>query len=624
MDDEVLFVKVRTMDSDRLLDLIADLSWGKWEPTPTGRRLVRDKVRLHREKDLEAEVTGKRIQAEMPSALRGTAPWDAQAVLRRNLEAATTVADMIPHGNVTEAQRTLALGTPAGRALARLILDTPPARLGSVAPRSTAHYASDSNLMQISLGNRASAITGTFAQEENEYGAAIASLPANRRTIAKTSVHLTSDFLQPISGAVHVVMKLQRLRPDQYSADAGFFDENGVVNAIGSSAFQLSPYPLPPELNIAKLTQTRWLPSPAALESVGRAQTEGNHDPLLAVGEGLGAVERTLGVSIVASIPDDALGPCGELLRSHKEPTPAEFLDSVRREMRFTVEDGVVIGKPAFGWNARATRVDRKAFDTLLATLARKGFVDFDDLGSYYRVQPSGNDMESWRLNLEDTDDRRPWLSSLKSWNRQERLSIRIWTGLDADTRQRLVMTRAIPLDVLGDDARRDLTTLIFDGDSSFHGLSAMRPAFTDPTLSLPDGLPESVACGASLEVTPQVFSTSKGRIAKLMTCEEIGEIAAQQARGRGTSFEPIGKIAFLPSTERRVNLAFRIANGFEIALSFTDDTVDANAAPVLYTGLPEPQRRAIQSSIDRVNWVLDFQDSQARIRATQTSPPPP
>jgi len=595
MADEVLFVQVKAMDSARLLNLVADLSWGKWVATPKGRQLVRDKVRLRQEVTDEAEETGRRIQALIPATLRHFGPWDAASAARRKVE----LDALDRYGSLGDsvwlaAQRERSFSNPAQRGLARLLLDTPAARLGGVSPWSEGHFGSEPNRMQAGLGDRASAILKAFSSEETAFEAAS----------QLTESWYGNDKPTPTAGSPHAVINLHREEPDSYRVTADFLDENDKLCANGWINLTLSPYSLPEELRTPSLSRSPWVASKNALADMGLAPIEREREPLAGIGEGLSQVATTLGDSIAASIPDDALSLGYFLAFGSKKPTQAQFLDALKPEIRFAVTDGLIVGRPVFGGTSRTARVNRRAFKELTSTLSHKRFLDFDDLGTYFQAQEVNCDFESFHLNVVRHVGSQPWLSSLDPMDRDSRFAILFWTRLDPSSRDAMQTRNGIPLGRLGEGPRHALEELVFAGESTFSKEARRLDNFCDATIGLPNGLPDNVLCSAKVEVRPVVFLVSDGKIVGLSECDEVGKTKAWRRSEEEHSGEPQDPPApppvqylFLPDVERCVTLTFRFPNRQVVSIPISEHAPDLSATPGNEDSLPDFHRRAIRDA---------------------------
>jgi len=616
MDNEVLFVQVKAMDSDRLMKLIADVSLGKWETTPKGRRLVRDKARLQKEQEAEFEDTGRRIQAEIPAAIRQSAPWDAQSAVQK-------LTNVLSKPNEqTEASRLDAEASlPEHRALGRLILDAPPARLGSVHPLTEGHFASAPNAMQSSLGPQTAAILASFVKEENEYGAGMEALRSDPQLSPVTDWFAHSHRM--VKGAPAVTVKLKRLELEKFWIEAGFADASGSTNAVDHFEFALKPYTLPAELRVPKLGESNWKPTSAALEGIGRNEAGSKNDPLYIVGEGLGRAAKSVDASIVASIPDDALSPCGALIETQKAPTPAKFLDTMRHVMRFSVVDGVIVARPVFGGTARVAQVNREVLNFLLDLTARKGLLAIEDLTRYFREQNVESNFHEARFNLETTEKNWPWLHCLEASQRVQRLGMLIWTSLDATTRQRMLTERGIPLSALSGDARLALANFVFENGSWYSNGNWDPLSFIDPTVAMPDGLPDGVHLSASVQLTPGAYTVRNGRILGHLLPADIGRIAAEQAHGHEATYVPVAKTDFLPGTQRTVQIEVHLTKDLSFLMYFFDYGIDSGARPGPYTSLPESLLATIRETFEQEDRRLKYEERESR-GGGESNPPPP
>jgi len=600
MDNEVLFVQVKAMDSARLMNLIAELSWGKWESTAKGSRLVRDKARLRRGEAEEAEETGRRIQARIPASLGQLGPWDASQAARRRTDLQEILNPPKDWGNPAweAARRERYFAEPAQRALARLLLDAPASRLGEVAPWSEGHFGSEPNLVQKDLGLRAPAILKTYDSEEGAFEAASVLSPPDSAWDDWATPTPT-----PTVGPFHAVVNLHRDEPDIYKATAGFFDETGKLNTSGSFKLELNSYPLPPELRAPALLRSHWKVSKDALASVKGVPAEHQCDPLVGIGEGLSKVATTLSDSIVACIPDDTLPLCDYMLLRNGEPTPAQFLEAIRPEMRFSVADGLIVGQPVFGGTSRSSRINRMALKELIALALRKHYLDFDDLGPYFRTQEFGSGLEECQVDsvLKGSD---PWREPFLPICRETRLAIRFWTQLDARNQQAMSTADGIPLNQLGEGARQTLATLVFGGASSFGEKLGRQGGFCDATIGLPDGLPDKMVCSAQVEFKPQVFLVRHGVIAGYSACSDLGTDVAirnliEERGGKLRGLTEDLEALFLPDTEQCVTLNFRVPNRPTISIQISEHIPDLTANPGDEASLPEAQRRAIQAGME-------------------------
>jgi len=595
MADEVLFVQVQAIDAARLMNLIADLSWGKWEATPKGPRLVRDKGRLRQGIAEEAEETGRRIQTLIPTTLRQLGPWDAASAARRQVELETLERSESLESRVwLDAQRERSFSNPAQRGLARLLLDAPASRLGAATPWSEGHFGSEPNRMQAGLGDRAPVILKAFSSEETSFEAAT----------QLTESWYANDKPTPAAGSPHAVINLHREEPDSYRVTADFLDENDKLCANAWMKLTLSPYSLPDELRTPSLSLSPWVASKNALADMGLAPIEREREPLAGIGEGLSQVAITLGDSIVASIPDEALSLGYFLAFGSKKPTQAQFLGALKPEMRFAVTDGLIVGRPVFGGTSRTARVNRKAFRELTSTLSHKRFLDFDDLGTYFQAQEVNHDFESFHLNVVRYVGAQPWLSSLDPTDRDSRFAIRFWTQLDPSSRDAMQTRNGIPLGRLGEGPRHALEELVFAGESAFSKEARRRDNLCDATIGLPNGLPDNVLCSAKVEVRPAVFLVSDGKIAGLSECEEVGKTKAWRRSEEEHGGEPQDppspppdQYLFLPDVERCVTLTFRFPNRQVVSIPISDHAPDFSATPGDEDSLPDFHRRAIRDA---------------------------
>jgi len=616
MDNEVLLVQVKAMDSDRLMRLLADLSIGKWETAPKGRRLVRDKARLQKEEEAEFEDTGRRIQAEIPAVIRQAAPWDARSAVQK----LTNVLSK-PNEQTDASRLDTEASLPEHRALGRLILDAPPARMGSIRSLTEGHFASAPNAMQASLGPQTPAILASFVKEEDEYGAEMEALRGNPQLSPVADWFNHSHRM--VKGAPSVTVKLKRLGLEKFWIEGGFTDASGSTNSVDHFQVALKPYALPAELRVPKLGQSNWKPTPAALEGIGRNDSGSKNDPLSIVGEGLSRVAQSVDASIVASIPDDALSPCGAMIEAQKAPTPAKFLDTMRHVMRFSVVEGVIVARPVFGGTARTAQVNRQVLSSLLDMMATKGLLAIEDLTHYFREQNTESDFHEARFNLETTEKTWPWLHCLEASQRVQRLGMLIWTSLDATTRQRMLTERGIPLSALNGDARQALANFVFENHSWYSNGNYDPLSFVDPTMAMPDGLPEGVRLTASVQLTPAAYTIRNGRILGHLLPVDVGRLAAEQAHGHEASFLPVAKTHFLPGTQRTVQIDVHLTKDLSFLMYFFDYGIDSGARPGPYTSLPEALLATIRETFEQEDRRLKYEERETH-GGGESSPPPP
>lgn len=577
LDNEVLFVQVKGMDAARLLDLVADLSWGKWQRTPTGRRLVRVRTRIDRGEAIEAEETGRRIQA----AIRA---------------------------EMNQAKRSL-FEDPSGLAAQRLILDTPPAQLGSVRPYSVGHFASEPNPLQASLGPNAGTILRKFAKEQMKAVANIAILQESPNLMSALAEAFIESHPNISSRETAVINIMRPSFMNDYRVRTAFVDESGSQNTVETTDFDLDRIALPAELLDRKLAEDQWRPSTAAWECLGHTITSSAIEPLLIVGEYLGNIGKTLDESVVACVPDSALKDCETLFSQKNSATGAQFLDQIRDQMKFKVDGATVVGEPVFGWSAHAQRVNRRKFATVVDALIEKGFLSGEEIARYCRGESFDGELQACRLGLAAMGYWRPWLWAFQARNTEDRLGPQLWSMIDSATKQRMLARGGIPFGELSENIKQELRWYFYM-QSPWNVISYDPSSLDDPTMSLPNGLPENAICTASIDSDLYVAAIEGGRIIDSIRPDFLGSVLGFEERGRETTLGSSAKGDFLPIEQKTLFIDIELPPNFTIRLRCIDVLPDRKFRPGPVSSLPSSLRSEIERGHRRTREELDLMDS--------------
>lgn len=639
--NDVMVIAAKDVSARDLLDEIAKVDAGEWEPSGDGYIFGPDPAARQAEERHETAHQGNLIHAAILKKLA-----DAEKAAKTQTGDASQIA---------AAAGPFGMGGASGPgqiAVLSLLKSIDPPSL-VVDEMHRAVFSTSPNSMQLPLAAGADAIIGQLIEQHNK------SIPKDAKDQTKLppafddkSLGFIKDMIEqattPVAGyfkADLVVAPMPFLGGT--TATLVLYDNKGKVLLTTSASLDTSfidailasiagkpqatsshtPIELSPETQayiqfvtggqqgIAAASRIATRPIPALLKPF--LSDPLSHDPLaLLPTDQLLALAKSAKKPMVAVVPDSAMSVTSMIMNS--KPTIEEFVADLTagKSMVMAEQNGWIEVKPVAPESARRNRTDRAALAKLLRAVREKHLAGLDDIAEFAQSAPSpmtGGVTQTY-LSLFVPGSISGGMDGITNWD-----MIRIYGQISPDRRQALISGGKVSLDSLTPTQQGYLNEMVYgplaqlqvgapgnekDMFSQMISLFVGGKDYTDePTELLPSGIPGGGVFEMTAEQQPflvPVSGSDADSVPQLMGMDEM-------AMMKFFSDEPMFKQAanMMPKFDKMkvghqvvYHLTFRLTSGIRLTGVLMDNTLPDDAETVAANDLPQDMQDIISKKV--------------------------
>ncbi len=674
---EALLIQVKNVSSQDLLTKIAKVTHAEWKSEGSVLRLVRPTTLLrtaenqdlaHRIEDVKAQLSRALTEVQsMPTWSKGEATKLSQKAKNADQDFKVTRSGGITMaiGNAVE------VSGPSNRAIPLLLNDIDAAKLAQINADTRIVFGLQPTAMQRPLGHSSPRILRDFVSQMREYADIFnktdkAPAPKPNRQGAFISIGGDTPAQGPGNpdlGIGQAILTIRRLG-DTLMTELTVADTNGLTLASGSYSLRsvekpqskltgLHPITLSPlaqelaktlnpgggaagagaQISVVMATVSTdaggdstpmeftfgGSTSPSStsklstklLEKILHPET---YDPMsFAPGEGFASAADSLGLNLVADLPDSCFAKLNERLSSGK--TGAEDLvGPISRTAGLEVEDhdGWLEVAAQLPGEAIQNPVNREALGGLVRSLDFQKYLKLDDMASFSLAQNkpvSSSDIDGLYLKLVNSGQAssagnyldNPWTlriyATLTPFQRSSADAKRPLSLSDLTSQQRDWLAHDIfnswdgPMVTPGPNSRRVVASSDTQGDAGIR---------VERTQLLPDGLPRDGMLTFTFKNEQAVLGiNSKTGESSVVTASRLASQMYQSERPELAAFTPSTKSdLYRPAYQSSYNFRYQLLKRLTFNRSLTDSFMDNQSKPVAYTGLPQDFRSQVDKRL--------------------------
>lgn len=414
-----LVVSVKDVQTERLLDRIAEVTGAVWEVENDVRYLTVPVGLAQDQRRDEVEKKAVRFSSVIEKIIEQLPAWNEQSATRLAEDAAFVANDYYnSRRRETIGERRVAVfgAMPASRLVPRLLAAIDPIEIASVKPGQAVVYSTSPNRMQRAFPREAQEL---FAEHKRQFSATRLAVLETTKELPVTEVFDPRHFFveglgEPVKYVLTIVNQadrpLYRITLDVVDADGWIVDQGFArpgnldiapsamgewqQGAIELSEVALDYYELVRYYHIRNTPRGK-LSSELRTKYMAQIVDTAKTDPLSWLqAEMLTDVAEVVGADLVACIPDDSMVWLGHFLEHptvRQSMSVSEVVQTIEQNWTCTVQftDGWLTVRPVSFVDAREAYLDRDVLQIALRQAAGDERVTLANLASYGATQTS-------------------------------------------------------------------------------------------------------------------------------------------------------------------------------------------------------------------------------------------